>query len=119
MSQLQRAQESEMRSNTGFHYMPDSNAANGPCDGDDRFPRDGRVLHVAKRDGFYEVWLNTEVADFDGVHIGEGETREAAITDAVRTLESAAATLQLPYLTKEDAQLVIGAIPLQALPEAK
>jgi hypothetical protein len=108
-----------VRGNTGFHYMSSINTANGPDDGDDRFPCDGRVLHVAKRDGFYEVWLNTEVADFDGVHIGEGETREAAVADAVRTLESAATALQLPYLTEEETGLIIGGIPLQALPEGR
>jgi hypothetical protein len=108
-----------MRGNTGFHYAPDVNAAKGPDDHDERISLDGRVLHVAERDGFFEVWLNTEASDFDGIHIGEGETRDAAVADAIHTLESAVAALQQPYLTEEEAQLVIGAIPLQALPDGE
>jgi len=106
-----------MRGNTGFHYAPNTNTARGPRDSDERIQLDGRVLHVAERDGFYEVWLNTDVTDFDGIHVGEGESRDRAITDAVKTLEAAIAALQRPLLTKEEARLVIGAIPLQALPE--
>jgi hypothetical protein len=106
-----------MRGNTGFHHAPDVNAANGPNDSNERLALDGRVLHISKRGGFYEVWLNTEAADFDGLHIGEGETRDAAVADAVKTLESAVAALQQPYLTEDEARLVIGAIPLRALPE--
>jgi len=105
-----------MRGNTGFHHAPDVNAASGPHDHDERVSLDGRILHLAKRDGFFEVWLNTEVSDFDGIHIGEGETRDAAVADAVKTLEGAVAALQRPYLTEEEVQFVIGAIPLQALP---
>ena len=108
-----------MFGNTGFHHVPDVNAAKGPRDHDERIPLDGRSLHVAQRDGFYEVWLNTEVSDFDGMHIGEGSTRDIAVADAVKTLEGAVAFLQQPYLTEQEAQLVIGAIPLQALPEDK
>jgi hypothetical protein len=106
-----------MRGNTGFHFAPDVNAVKGPRDHDERLPLDGRVLHIAERDGFYEVWLNTEVSDFDGIHIGEGESRDAAVMNAITTLETAAAALRRLLLTEEEAQLVIGAIPLQALPD--
>lgn len=40
-----------------------------------------------------EVWLNTEVSDFDGVCIGSGEH---CVGDAVRTLEHAIEVLQSP-----------------------
>src|ERR1041385_4304153 len=102
----------KVRGYTGFHYAPDVNATKGPRDHDERIPLDGRVLHVAERDGFFEVWLNTEVSDFDGIHVGEGETRDAAVADAVKTLEAAVAALQQPYLTEEEAELIIGALPL-------
>lgn len=42
---------------------------------------DGFRLHLTV-DG--EVWLNTEVADFDGLCVGRGETAAAAIDDATR-----------------------------------
>jgi hypothetical protein len=45
----------EVRGYTGFHHAPDVNAAIGPCDHDERLPLDGRILHIAERDGFYEV----------------------------------------------------------------
>jgi len=107
-----------MRGNSGFHYAP-VNTARGPNDSDERIELNGRVLHIAQRDKFYEVWLNTETADFDGIHIGEGETREIAVDDAVKTFQAAIYALQRPYLTEEEAQLIIGAIPLQALPDTK
>jgi len=106
-----------MRGYTGFHHTPDVNATRGPRDSDERILLDGRVLHIAERDGFYEVWLNTTVSDFDGIHIGEGESRDVAVVNAITTLETAAAALRRPLLTEEEAQLVIGVIPLQALPE--
>lgn len=106
-----------MRGDVGFHYAPDVNAAKGPHDHDERITVDGRMLHVAVRDGFFEVWLNTEVSDFDGIHVGEGETRDAAVADAVKTLEAAVAALQRPYLTEEEVQLGIAPIPLRSLSE--
>lgn len=58
---------------------------------------DGHVLHIAQDgDGSHEVWLNTEVADFDGIHIGGGPTRDAAVANAVATLEAAIEKLQEP-----------------------
>jgi hypothetical protein len=108
-----------MRGNTGFHYTSTINSAKGPRDSDERIPLDGRVLHIAERDGFYEVWLNTKVSDFDGIHIGEGESRDVAVANTVKTLEAAIVALRRPLLTPEEASLVAGAIPLQALPEVK
>lgn len=102
-----------MRGDTGFIHI---NRANGPDDSDERLELDGHVLHIAKRDGFHEVWLNTEVADFDGIYIGEGQARSEAVADAVKTLERAVELMQLPRLTSEESALVISAIPLQALP---
>lgn len=103
-----------MRGDTGFTHI---NRADGPDDSDERLELDGHVLHIAKRDGFYEVWLNTEAEDFDGLHIGEGQGRNEAVANAVRALERAIESLQQPHLTDKEAALVIGAIPLQALPE--
>jgi hypothetical protein len=39
------------------------------------------------------------------------------VADAVKTLEAAVAALRQSHLTEDEAQLIIGAIPLQALPE--
>lgn len=85
-----------MRGYTGFHHAPGVNAAKGPRDHDERISIDGGVLHIAEREGFYEVWLNTEVSDFDGIHIGEGETRGEALADAIKTLETAIVALRQP-----------------------
>lgn len=41
-----------------------------------------------------EVWLNTEVADFDGICIGGGESRRVAVADAIETLERALGILK-------------------------
>lgn len=58
-------------------------------------------LHIVKdlTDGVVtdvEVWLNTGTADYDGMCIGAGETRDDAIAQAVRSLEWIVATLQGP-----------------------
>lgn len=37
----------------------------------------------------HEVWLDTEVADFDGICLGCGTTREEALLDAKEELEAA------------------------------
>lgn len=54
----------------------------------------------------FEVWLNTETQDFDGLCIGCGPTREAAIADAATALEKAALALRKaeswPLLTEEE-----------------
>lgn len=44
----------------------------------------------------WAVWLNTGVADFDGLCIGIGPTRDAAVADAVKVLEWAEGVLQGP-----------------------
>jgi hypothetical protein len=49
-----------------------------PCD---------KVVHIIKFvTGDWHVWLNT-MQDFDGLRIGSGRTREAAIADATEALE--------------------------------
>jgi len=55
----------------------------------------GYWLHIFLDGGHWQVWLNTEVADFDGLCIGSGRTREAAIKDAQRVLISARSRLTL------------------------
>jgi hypothetical protein len=56
------------------------------------------ALHVVKSDddGTWQVWLNTGVGDFDGLIIGVGDTRQAAVADAVGVVEWAEQTLQGP-----------------------
>jgi hypothetical protein len=56
----------------------------------------GNRVHVFERDGEWDVWLNTEDMDFTGLCIGSGETREAAVADAVAALEAAVEILQRP-----------------------
>lgn len=59
----------------------------------------GHSLHVFQAEYLsrdWEVWLNTEVADFDGLCIGSAATREAAVAAAVEVLETALALLQRP-----------------------
>lgn len=51
----------------------------------------GYHLHITNRDMWggdsgWEVWLNTELAAFDGLCIGGGNTKEDAIRDAQTTL---------------------------------
>jgi hypothetical protein len=54
----------------------------------------GYGVHVCYLHGSgWEVWLNTEVADFDGICLSAGETREAAIADARKVLAEVAAAL--------------------------
>jgi hypothetical protein len=66
----------------------------------------------------YEVWFE------DFCIIGTGDSQIAALNDAARHLADMAeivsdALRQMsPTLTKEEADLVVGAIPLQALPDA-
>lgn len=50
------------------------------CDGDESF----------------SVWLDTEVADHDGICISFGRTRQEAITEAVQDLKERLHELQLP-----------------------
>lgn len=53
-------------------------------------------VHVYEQDGVWHVWLNTEIADFDGVCLGVGPTRDEAVSRAVRSLEACVAALQEP-----------------------
>lgn len=60
---------------------------------------DANELHVfkdAEFGGDWVVWLNTEASDFDGLCVGVGLTRQAAVTQAVRVLEAALERLQGP-----------------------
>lgn len=50
-------------------------------------------LHVTPEG---HVWLNTEVANYDGLCIGFGDTPEASLANAVQTLERALECLQAP-----------------------
>lgn len=44
---------------------------------------EGHRLHIfCAHDGRWEVWLNTEASDFDGLCIGTGPHRLAALADA-------------------------------------
>jgi hypothetical protein len=58
----------------------------------------GCGLHICFIDGEWQVWLNTEDATFTGLCVSAGPTRQAAIADAVATLEAAVAHLQQPVL---------------------
>lgn len=62
-------------------------------------PEKGYELHVTDKDGHgdpdsrWSVWLNTEVSDFDGLIIGQGDTPQAAMADAKATLAKMVALL--------------------------
>lgn len=54
-------------------------------------------LHIfEERDGGFRVWINTGVADFDGICIGTGLTYDQAIADAVEVVEWMESMLQGP-----------------------
>lgn len=55
----------------------------------------GYGLHICQRDGDWTVWLNTEVADFDGLVLGVGATRDLAVSNAVASVEAIERVLQL------------------------
>jgi hypothetical protein len=62
-------------------------------------PEKGYELHVTKKDshgadeGEWNVWLNTEVSDYDGLIVGQGPTPGAAMENARATLTKLAAAL--------------------------
>lgn len=57
----------------------------------------GHSLHVFQEDeDTWSAWLNTETQDFDGLCLGTGKTRSEAVTEAVKTLETATDLLQGP-----------------------
>jgi hypothetical protein len=121
--QVQWAQEAgviEMRGSSGFHYHTSEPAEATPISeykgkaGTIYLQRSGSA---SENDPAYEVWFE------DFCIIGAGETELGALKDAVMHVADignlvASAMGQLsPSLTGEESQLVIGAIPLQALPD--
>jgi hypothetical protein len=56
----------------------------------------GCSLHICEIEGHWQVWLNTEDADFTGLCISSRKTRQKAVGEAVRTLEAALDRLQGP-----------------------
>ncbi len=56
--------------------------------------RTGQRLHVCREDGHWQVWLNTETADFDGLCVATGDTRREAVTAAIEVFEVALVALQ-------------------------
>lgn len=52
------------------------------------------VIHIIEEPSEVEVWLDTEIAECDGLVIGVAATREAAIADAIADLEGALRTLR-------------------------
>lgn len=87
-----------MHGNTGFiHRDPVVEDAN------DRACRlypaelvEGHLVHVYEGGGEWHVWLNCEDMEFTGLCIGIGDTRDAAVAQAVAVLEAVAAYLQQP-----------------------
>lgn len=56
----------------------------------------GQLLHVCQMGGEWEVWINCEDADFTGLCVAVGATRDDAVRDAVAVFEAAEAELQQP-----------------------
>ena len=54
----------------------------------------GAGLHVCLLGGGWEVWLNTEDADFTGLCLSVQPTREEAVAEAVTVLKQAIAALK-------------------------
>jgi hypothetical protein len=51
---------------------------------DEHIELDSNVIHVlGESSGGFEVWLNTDVADYDGLCIGCGSSRDEAVADAM------------------------------------
>lgn len=49
---------------------------------------DGNRIHISSEEpNDFEVWLNTDVGDFDGLCIGCGPTREIAVSQAIAVLK--------------------------------
>lgn len=61
---------------------------------DEHLTLDSNRIHILSevRDDF-EVWLNTDVGEFDGLCIGCGVTREGAIADALDILRQGVSAL--------------------------
>jgi hypothetical protein len=62
----------------------------------ERYRVAGYGLHIAQErgGGDWSVWLNTEVADYDGLCIGLDSSREAAMTQAIEVTEQLLAELK-------------------------
>ena len=59
----------------------------------------GHLVHVFQNfrgSSTWSVWMNTEAADFDGLCIGLGSSRDNAIWHAVEALEAIVDFLQSP-----------------------
>lgn len=62
-----------------------------------RFPSTlvaGHRLHVCQIDGEWQLWLNTEEAEFTGLCLTAGATREVVVAEAIESLEAVIATLK-------------------------
>lgn len=57
---------------------------------------EGHLLHVCEMDGHWQVWLNTEDAEFTGLCVSAETTRDAVVAEAVRVFEAVVAELQKP-----------------------
>lgn len=87
-----------MHGDSGFHHISTIQRDNDALS--EAFPSvevHGRGLHVYQdHGGGWCVWLNTECADFDGLCISVGSTRDKAIAGAVEILEAIVEQLQKP-----------------------
>ena len=57
---------------------------------------ENHLVHVLKSGGDWEVWVNCEDADFTGLCVGVGSTRDLAVGQAVKALEAVVEFLQSP-----------------------
>jgi hypothetical protein len=57
---------------------------------------EGHLLHVCELHGEWEVWVNTEDAEFTGLCVSAAPTRDEAVSHAVKVLEAVVAQLQQP-----------------------
>lgn len=49
---------------------------------------DGNRIHIlSEQPNDFEVWLNTDVGDFDGLCIGCGQSRQEAVAGAINVLD--------------------------------
>lgn len=61
---------------------------------DEHVDLDGNRIHIAsEQPNDFEVWLNTDAGDFDGLCIGCGPTREIAVAQAISVLKEGLAKL--------------------------
>lgn len=55
---------------------------------DEHLDLDGNRIHIsADSDDDWNVWLNTDVDDFDGLCIGCGQSRKEAVAEAISVLD--------------------------------